>query len=91
MANTIEEIEDLKSKVDVLEKQLNGLGLRMLAAMAGSGISTPLEGYVKAPWSIEGDVRELRNQRDNAKKQVEELEARHDRETGAWLIQKGSQ
>lgn len=37
-----------------------------LAALAGAGIATPIEGYSGAPWALKGDIQRLEKERDAA-------------------------
>lgn len=37
-----------------------------LAALAGAGIATPIEGYSGAPWALKGDIQRLAAERDRA-------------------------
>ena len=75
------QITSLQSRVDTLTKELEeakDLLKRVtddvLITLAGSGIATPQEGYIKVPGWVRHDIKLLRDQRDASQQQVTTLQ-----------------
>jgi hypothetical protein len=58
---------EAECRIQLVTAERDRLATDALAAMAGAGICTPVEGYVKAPHCLASNIGDLKRERDTAR------------------------
>jgi hypothetical protein len=75
LLNELDALDGLQTAYEEMALRAKDLASRALVALAGSGLCTPLEGFLKAPHCLPACIEELRRQRDEARQVLERIAA----------------
>jgi hypothetical protein len=68
-------VPQLMADLAAAEQERDRLAMDALCALSGAKVITPLEGYVKRPWDLRRNIKDLAAERDALRARVAELEA----------------